>query len=74
MWAHLRPEHGGRITNCYNTGDITGDIIVGGVCGSSYNDGIITNCYWLDTSASTGVAGDSSEVTKKTARQFASAR
>ena len=63
---------GGRITNCYNTGDITGDIIVGGVCGSSYNDGIITNCYWLDTSASTGVAGDSSEVTKKTARQFAS--
>ena len=63
---------GGRITNCYNTGDITGDIIVGGVCGSSYNDGIITNCYWLDTSASTGVSGDSSEVTKKTAQQFAS--
>lgn len=63
---------GGRITNCYNTGDITGDIIVGGVCGSSYNDGIITNCYWLDTSASAGVSGDSSEVTKKTARQFAS--
>ena len=44
---------------------------MGGVCGSNLS-GTITNCYWLDTSASTGVAGDSSEVTKKTAQQFAS--
>ncbi len=59
------------ISNCYNTGAITGGVLVGGVCGSNLS-GTITNCYWLDTSASTGVAGDSSEVTKKTAQQFAS--
>lgn len=34
---------GGNVTNCYNTGSITGDGYVGGVCG--YNRGTMINCY-----------------------------
>ncbi|WP_295092600.1 GLUG motif-containing protein, partial [uncultured Ruminococcus sp.] len=34
---------GGTITNCYNTGTVSGQKFVSGVCG--INNGTITNCY-----------------------------
>ncbi len=34
------------ITNCYNTGSVSGNDIVGGVCGEN-NQGAIINCYCL---------------------------
>ena len=34
----------GTITNCYNTGTVSGTNSVGGVCGNN-NGGTITNCY-----------------------------
>ena len=33
----------GNVTNCYNTGNVTGNAFVGGVCGE--NDDNVTNCY-----------------------------
>ena len=57
---------GGTISNCYNTGDVTGNggsANVGVVCG--WNNGTITNCYWLSDTAS----GDTSA---KTTGEFAS--
>lgn len=33
----------GSINNCYTTGKVTGDRLVGGLCG--YNNGSINNCY-----------------------------
>ena len=33
----------GNVTNCYNTGSVTGSLYVGGVCGQNY--GTVTNCY-----------------------------
>lgn len=51
---------GGEITNCYNTGIVSGNDnseYVGGVAGQ--NSGTITNCYYLDTSASTGIGSGS---------------
>lgn len=33
----------GTVSNCYNTGSVTGSDAVGGVCGT--NDGTVTNCY-----------------------------
>ena len=53
----------GTITNCCNTGSVTGTGNVGGVCGR--NGGTITNCYWLSDTAS----GDTSA---KTTGEFAS--
>jgi hypothetical protein len=37
----------GSITNCYSTGDVSGDFMVGGLVGASAanNVGTITNCY-----------------------------
>lgn len=38
---------GGTISNCYNTGEVTGtgNYNVGGVCGYNYTDDTIENCY-----------------------------
>ena len=36
-------KYEGTITNCYNTGTVSGDSDVGGVCG--FISGTITNCY-----------------------------
>ncbi len=58
------------ITNCYNTGEVSGGNSVGGVCGN--NKGPITNCYYLETSANTGIGEGDGEATAKTATQFAS--
>ncbi|MGN0441521.1 MAG: GLUG motif-containing protein [Acutalibacteraceae bacterium] len=47
----------GTITNCYNTGEVIGtDSYVGGVSG--YNRSTITNCYYLEDTASRAVGTD----------------
>ncbi len=60
------------ITNCYNTGTVSGGDYFGGVCG--YNGGTITNCYYLSGTATGGInksdAEDCAEV--KTEEQFES--
>ncbi|HIY06542.1 MAG TPA: S-layer homology domain-containing protein [Candidatus Evtepia faecigallinarum] len=72
-------ESNSAIVNCYNTGAVSGNgnDNVGGVCGqdtSNYGDGsLITNCYWLQDTASSGIGNGNGEATaKKTADQFAS--
>lgn len=58
----------GTVTNCYNTGSVAGNGLVGGlvggVCGRNY--ATVTNCYYLDTCGAAGVG------TSKTADEFAS--
>ena len=69
-------EIGGKIENCNNTGKVSGSGddsgYIGGVCGLAV--GTITNCYYLDTTATGGINGadvtGSAEV--KTADDFAS--
>ena len=49
-------NNNGTITNCYNTGTISGTVDnanVGGVCGSNF-EGTITNCYNTGTISGTG--------------------
>ncbi|MGN0186884.1 MAG: hypothetical protein ACI392_03955, partial [Paludibacteraceae bacterium] len=43
------------ITNCYNTGAVSGSSNVGGVCGS--NSGTIGNCYYISGTATGGING-----------------
>jgi len=38
-------NYSGTVINCYNTGEVSGDSFVGGVCGSIYEGGTIINCY-----------------------------
>ena len=56
-----------KITNCYNAGSVSGSssYYIGGVCGNSYEN-TITNCYYLDSTATDSYA------TGKTAEQFKS--
>ncbi len=67
---------GGTISNCYNTGDVTGNggsANVGVVCG--WNNGTITNCYWLSNTATSGIGMGSDTATNvedKTTGEFAS--
>ena len=67
----------GTITNCYNTGAVSGSSEVGGVCG--YEDhATITNCYFDSTVYSGNAVGDryfgtvSSNVLGKASDQFKS--
>ncbi|MGN0470156.1 MAG: GLUG motif-containing protein [Acutalibacteraceae bacterium] len=46
---------GGTITGCYNTGTVSGDYYVGGVCGRSY--GTITGCYNTGTVSGRDMVG-----------------
>ena len=49
-------NNGGTITNCYNTGNVSGSSCVGGVCG--YNDGgTIENCYNTGTVSGSRLVG-----------------
>lgn len=42
------PDSHATITNCYNIGEVSGSGgYVGGVCGSSSSDCVISNCYYL---------------------------
>jgi hypothetical protein len=46
----------GTIESCYNTGSVSGEKYVGGVIGS-YINGTITNCYYLENTATGGMEG-----------------
>ena len=35
----------GTVENCYNTGNVSGYVYVGGVCGQNNNAGVVQNCY-----------------------------
>ena len=61
------------ITNCYNTGTIDGGSQTGGVAGYADTESTVTNCYYLDTSASVGIGMDysgSGEATSLTIAQI----
>ena len=45
-----------NITNCFNEGTVSGQYNLGGVCGVSYS-GTITNCYYLENTATGGIEG-----------------
>ncbi|MGN0442593.1 MAG: GLUG motif-containing protein [Acutalibacteraceae bacterium] len=47
----------GKITNCYNTGTVSGSGYVGGVCGSNSSSGTITDCYNTGTVSGSGYVG-----------------
>ena len=61
------------VSNCYNSGTVNGIYYVGGVCGVIY-DGKISNCYYLQYTATGGINGSdiSGQAEAKTAEQFAS--
>ncbi|MGN0220622.1 MAG: GLUG motif-containing protein, partial [Prevotella sp.] len=77
-------EGSGTVSNCYNTGAVSGSesSYVGNVCGVNASYCTISNCYFVDrtTETATGLctvgtgedAGTSTNVTSKTAAQFAS--
>ena len=63
----------GTVENCYNTGDVSGNYNVSGVVGSNNNSGTVTNCYYLQGTADTGIAAGSGEnVISKTDEDFKS--
>ncbi len=49
-------NEGGTITNCYNTGSVSGSGNVGGVCGENF-DSTITNCYNTGSVSGSGDVG-----------------
>ncbi len=55
----------GKISNCYNVGEITGSGYVSKIAVSAYNDSRPTNCYYL-SDTDTDLNG-----TAKTAAEFA---
>ena len=62
------------IINCYNSGNVSGNYDVGGVCGWNKFSGTISNCYYLEGTATSGIDGSdvSGQAEIKTAEQFAS--
>ena len=65
----------GKISNCYNAGAVNGNDRIGGVCGFNENEyGTISNCYYLEGTATGGIDGndESGQAEVKTAEQFAS--
>ena len=61
------------LTNCYNSGKISGGNYVGGVVGYNY-DASVTNCYYLTDTANGGIEGADAagQAEAKTAAQFKS--
>lgn len=62
----------GTIKSCYNTASVSGQYSVGGVCGKNYN-GTITNCYYLENTATCGIGGkddESGKAEKMSIEQF----
>lgn len=48
-----------KLTNCYNVGKVSGAGTAPGI--ATHEGGSYENCYWLDTSADTGLYGGSSD-------------
>ena len=64
-------SNGGAVQSCYNTGMVTGgEYYIGGVAGDVSTDGNVTNCYYLNTSASAGIGGGTGKATSLTAAQM----
>lgn len=61
------------IKSCYNTGSVSGEKYVGGVIGSYFN-GTITNCYYLENTATGGMEGQDvpGKAEKRSEEEFAS--
>lgn len=62
MSAACAGSNAGTVKSCYNTGSVHGTgTHVGGVCGSNYisttYSGTITNCYYLENTATGGMEG-----------------
>ena len=53
-------ENNGTIKNCYNTGAVSGNFDIGGVCGFNSDGGTIQNCY--NTGAVSGNSETSSAI------------
>ncbi len=60
------------ITNCYSMGTLSSSGTVGGIVGEVSGTHTISNNYYLDTTADTGIASGDGEATAKTANEFAS--
>ncbi len=68
-------NYGRTVKNCFNTGSVSSKEYVGGVVGYNTSSGTVTNCYYLDTTATGGVnnsANATGQAEKKTAEQFGS--
>ena len=50
----------GTVANCYNTGTVIGEDYVGGVVGYNSSDGTITNCYYEESKAGSGIGSSES--------------
>ena len=50
----------GTVANCYNTGTVIGEDYVGGVVGYNSSDGTITNCYYEESKAGSGIGNSES--------------
>lgn len=67
-------DSNGSVKNCYNSGttsataDTSNYAAIAGWCDNS----TVTNCYYLDTTASAGANGDSQTATSKTAEEMKS--
>lgn len=60
------------VQNCYNTGRVNADASSynGGIAGFNITAATITNCYYLNTSASTGIGSGTGGATSLTAGQM----
>ena len=60
------------VTNCYSTGAVSGgeNADVGGVAGYVYTSGTVTNCYFLEGTASAGVGNGVGGTTSLTAAEM----
>ena len=58
------------IENCYNTGTVSGGSNTGGVAGDVNEESTITNCYYLEGTADTGIGFGSGQATSLSIAQI----
>ena len=51
-------NYSGSVTTCYNTGEVSGNSYVGGVVGRNESGGTVTGCYFLSSTAASGIGSD----------------
>ena len=69
--------NGGNVENCYNTGKVTGSSdysYIGGVVGYNSSFGNVTGCYFLSSTAASGIGSGGADATPLTAEEFADQR